>query len=143
MRIWSIHPKYLDAKGLVAVWRETLLAKQVLLDKTRGYKKHPQLNRFRKLKNPVAAIDQYLDCIFMEATRRNYHFDPGKISTGFRKIRMNVTSDQLAYESSHLLQKLKLRDKERYKQLKAVQFFDAHPMFRIVKGDIETWEIAR
>ena len=51
MRIWSLHPRYLDAKGLVAVWRETLLAKHVLEGKTKGYKNHPQLNRFREVKN--------------------------------------------------------------------------------------------
>jgi len=44
MRIWSLHPKYLDSKGMVALWREALLAKQVLLNKTKGYKNHPQLN---------------------------------------------------------------------------------------------------
>jgi hypothetical protein len=33
MRIWSLHPKYLDSKGLVALWRESLLAKNVLRDK--------------------------------------------------------------------------------------------------------------
>ncbi|WP_368086417.1 pyrimidine dimer DNA glycosylase/endonuclease V [Nitrosomonas sp. Nm34] len=26
MRLWSIHPKYLDAKGLLALWREGLQA---------------------------------------------------------------------------------------------------------------------
>jgi hypothetical protein len=30
MRLWSLHPRYLDAKGLQAVWREGLLAKKVL-----------------------------------------------------------------------------------------------------------------
>jgi hypothetical protein len=29
-RIWSLHPKYLDARGLVALWREGLLAQAVL-----------------------------------------------------------------------------------------------------------------
>lgn len=37
MRIWSLHPSYLDAKGLVALWRETLLAQKVLLGATVGY----------------------------------------------------------------------------------------------------------
>jgi len=46
MRIWSLHPKYLDAKGLVALWRDALLARHVLQGKTTGYKNHPQLNRF-------------------------------------------------------------------------------------------------
>ena len=41
MKLWSIHPKYLDAKGLVALWREALLAQKVLDGKTEGYKNHP------------------------------------------------------------------------------------------------------
>ncbi len=141
MRIWSLHPKYLDAKGLVAVWRETLLAKHVLLGKTRGYKNHPQLARFKKLKNPVAAIDQYLDCILAEAISRNYKFDAGKVSAGFRRIKMNLTKGQLAYEASHLLKKLKSRDRERFSRFKTVKVFETHPMFRIVKGEVEEWEI--
>jgi hypothetical protein len=36
MRLWSLHLKYLDAKGLVAVWG--LLAKKVSKEKTKGYK---------------------------------------------------------------------------------------------------------
>ena len=31
MRLWSIAFHYLDAKGLVALWRETLLAQEPLL----------------------------------------------------------------------------------------------------------------
>lgn len=30
MRLWSLHPSYLDAVGLVALWREGLLARKVL-----------------------------------------------------------------------------------------------------------------
>ena len=141
MRIWSLHPKYLDAKGIVALWRETLLAKHVLQNKTRGYKNHPQLNRFKKLKNAVDAIDQYLDAVLTEATSRGYKFNPDKISKTFRKVKLNVTSGQMEYESAHLLKKLKVRDPERYKELKSCKHFEPHPMFRVVKGEIEDWEI--
>ena len=37
MRLWTLHPKYLDPQGLVALWREALLARAVLQGKTRGY----------------------------------------------------------------------------------------------------------
>ena len=37
MRLWSLHPRCLDAKGLVALWREGLLAQEVLRGKTRDY----------------------------------------------------------------------------------------------------------
>ena len=36
MRLWSLHPRYLDAKGLVALWREGLLAQAVLKGQTKG-----------------------------------------------------------------------------------------------------------
>ncbi len=141
MRIWSLHPKYLDAKGIVALWRETLLAKHVLQGKTKGYKNHPQLNRFKKLKNPVDAIDQYLDAVLQEAIRREYHFDEGKISQTFKRTKLSVTSGQMHYETTHLLKKLKTRDPLRYKQFKLIEEAEPHPLFRVVKGEVEEWEI--
>ena len=110
MRIWSLHPKYLDSKGLVALWRETLLAKHVLEGKTKGYKNHPQLKRFKAVKNPVEVIDQYLSEIYIEASNRNFNFDKQKINWDFTKVKMNVMVGQLNYEVSHLLNKLKIRD---------------------------------
>jgi hypothetical protein len=38
MRLWTLHPKCLDARGLVVPWREALLAQKVLRGETRGYK---------------------------------------------------------------------------------------------------------
>jgi hypothetical protein len=55
MRIWSLHPTLLDTKGLVALWREALLAKHVLSGSTIGYQNHPQLKRFKSSPNPHAA----------------------------------------------------------------------------------------
>ena len=49
MRLWSLHPSYLDSAGLVALWQEGLLARKVLSSQTKGYIHHPQLHRFRKL----------------------------------------------------------------------------------------------
>jgi hypothetical protein len=79
MRLWSIHPKYLDSKGLVALWREALLAKKVLSKKTKDYKHHPQLSRFQKQKNPLAIINSYLTAVHREASGRGYSFDWRKI----------------------------------------------------------------
>ncbi len=141
MRIWSLHPKYLDAKGLVALWRESLLAKHVLEGRTKGYKSHPQLNRFKKCKNPVNAINQYLDAVYQEALARGYSFDKKKIKYGFRKIKMTVHSGQLEYETTHLLRKLKKRDPGKYKTFKNKERFDLHPIFRKIKGPVEDWEI--
>lgn len=79
MRLWSIHPQYLDPQGLVALWREALLARKVLSGLTKGYKHHPQLARFRSCDNPIGAIDWYLSFVLDEARRRNYNFDASKI----------------------------------------------------------------
>ena len=141
MRIWSLHPKYLDSKGIVALWREALLAKHVLSNKTKGYKNHPQLNRFKKLKDPVGAIEFYLSCVLEESKQRGYNFDSTKISSSFMRTRLNVTRGQLEFEAGHLLQKFKKRDPVLFKQLSILKKFEAHPMFRIVNGEIEDWEI--
>src|SRR5665213_874155 len=56
MRLWTLHPRYLDAQGLVAAWREALLAQKVLEGATRGYTRHPQLIRFQSHPKPLEAI---------------------------------------------------------------------------------------
>lgn len=140
MRIWSIHPKYLDSKGLVALWRETLLAKNVLENKTKGYKSHPQLNRFRESKNSMDCINQYLFEIYKEAERRNYKFDKEKIDQHFSSSLLKVTKGQLDFEIKHLKAKLKLRDRDKLKELIAARDFEPHPLFAIVEGSIEPWE---
>ncbi len=141
MRIWSIHLKYLDAKGLVALWRETLLAKNVLENKTKGYKKHPQLIRFKKSDNPLFAINQYLAEVHKEATSRNYNFNSEKIDWNFIPTKINVTDKQLEYEFAHLLKKLEKRDPERYKQIRDVDKIEHLAIFNLIEGDIEDWEV--
>jgi len=141
MRLWSLHPKYLDAKGLVALWRESLLAKHVLEGKTKGYKNHPQLDRFKNLKRPIDTINQYLAGIYIDALRRGYQFDKDKIDWDFHPTKLTVTNGQLAYERKHLLNKLLIRDSKKHKELKTVTVFEPHPLFRIVGGEIEKWEI--
>jgi hypothetical protein len=140
MRIWSLHPKYLDSKGLVALWREALLAKQVLKGTTKGYKNHPQLERFKNSKNPVDCINTYLNCVYKEALQRGYNFSKEKIDKNFKNCRLYVTSGQLKYEVSHLLGKLKKRDFRKYDELPKMKRFSPHPMFKIKPGGIEQWE---
>lgn len=141
MRIWSIHPKYLDSKGLVALWRETLLAKNVLTGSTKGYKNHPQLNRFKAHTNPNACINQYLSGIYEESLQRGYHFDKKKIDWDFQSTQLSVTDGQIHYEKQHLLNKLSVRDPKKQMILQAIPTPEVHPLFIIVKGDIEDWEI--
>lgn len=142
MRLWSLHPQYLDAKGLVALWREALLAQAVLADKTRGYKHHPQLLRFKECRNPRAAIATYLREIHAEALRRGYHFNVRKIGHGkVRKKSLKVTRGQLEYEWSHLLQKLRRREPKRHRELVGTKRPQSHPLFRRVVGGVADWEI--
>jgi len=141
MRLWSLHPKYLDAKGLVALWRETLLAKHVLEGKTKGYTQHPQLIRFKQCKKPVEAVNLYLSNILKEADARHYQFDRNKIDWNFKPLQLTVTNAQIEYEKQHLLKKLRLRDKQKYKEIKNLATFEPHPIFAVVIGEIEDWEI--
>ena len=79
MRLWSIHPTYLDSRGLVALWREALLAQAVLRGLTAGYRAHPQLERFKRARDPVAAVGAYLRTVHDEAAVRGNRFDSSKI----------------------------------------------------------------
>ena len=141
MRIWSINPKYLDAKGLVAVWRESLLALAVLRGETKGYIHHPQLIRFRSLENPVYGMAQYLTGVFEESMRRSYHFNGNKIpESTSSEMRIPVTEGQIAYEWEHLLRKLKNRSVRLYESYRAIAEPEPHPLFDIIPGDVEAWE---
>ena len=141
MRLWSLHPEYLDAKGIVALWREGLLARKVLQGKTKGYTQHPQLKRFRAHDSPLDAIDAYLEAVANEAGRRGYFFDTGKIRTGLSPKRLSVTRGQVAYEREHLVSKLERRDPERLQRFSVVSDPRCHPLFRIREGDVEDWEV--
>lgn len=141
MRLWTLHPRHLDAQGLVALWREALLAQKVLLGLTRGYRNHPQLARFRELNDPVAGIAAYLAGVHAEALRRNYRFDAGKIAAPRWPGQIEATAGQLAYEWAHLRGKLALRDPARLAEFSDLQMPEAHPLFRIVEGGIASWEI--
>jgi hypothetical protein len=140
MRLWSLDPSYLDARGLVALWREALLARKVLEGRTRGYRRHPQLERFRARRDPVAAIDRYLGIVYAEAVKRGYRFDAGKIGAVRRVGKIPVTESQLAFELEHLRKKLKGRDHERYAALNGVRAARPNPLFKAVPGAIESWE---
>src|SRR5512136_1538149 len=101
MRLWSIHPCYLDTKGLVACWREGLLARKVLQGTTKGYRNHPQLDRFKEQADPVGLMDAYLLAVHEEATKRGYIFKREKLGTPISDYQLTVTDGQLRYELSH------------------------------------------
>lgn len=137
MRLWSVHPKYLDQKGLVALWREALLAQAVLAGQTKGYKHHPQLERFRAHENPMQAIGFYLLGVYEEACKRGYSFNFYKIGSHSGKVRpINVTSGQLGFEVSHLSRKVI----ERGQSFEFDNPMEIHHLFKVIDGQIETWE---
>ncbi len=135
MRIWSIHPKYLDSKGLVALWRETLLAKKVLEGNTIGYRHHPQLDRFKNAKYPLDAINQYLISVYEESVNRHFTFDCSKFSHPIEPTFLTVNESQIIFEFEHLLGKLKVREINLYHQLKDTKTIIPHPMFIINLGE--------
>jgi len=102
MRLWSIHPVYVDSKGLVAVWREALLAKAVLEGKTMGYKNHPQLTRFRDSEYTIDCINRYLSHIYDESVKRGYNFDRRKIDPISHSMMFTVTNKQIEYEKRYI-----------------------------------------
>ncbi len=143
MRLWSIHPQYLDAKGLVALWREGLLAQKVLKGETRGYINHPQLDRFKSQMDPIAAIGRYLYYIHKESLKRGYSFNLGKIDNIKSSRRMTVNSRKVDYEQRHLLTKLQARDRARFLEVRLEKELEVHPLFRVIEGEIREWEVRK
>ncbi|MEO8308702.1 MAG: pyrimidine dimer DNA glycosylase/endonuclease V [Pseudomonadota bacterium] len=140
MRLWSLHPKYLDAQGLVALWREALLARAVLRGKTRGYKHHPQLDRFRSHRHPLSAINAYLYSIHVEASARGYAFDAGKIGPRRPVALIPVATGQIRHEWKHLRHKLSKRAPYASKRWSTTKSPGTHSLFRRVDGPIASWE---
>lgn len=140
MRLWSLHPKYLDAKGLVALWREALLARAVLRGETRGYTHHPQLERFRAQRSPRLAINAYLAGVFAEATERGYRFDRTKLGPVRRLPPIAVNDGQLAYEWGHLQAKLAVRSPALHARWRGTDRPECHPSFRVRSGPVASWE---
>jgi hypothetical protein len=143
MRLWSIHPCYLDARGLVALWREGLLAKKCIEGKTKGYMNHPQLERFKNYIEPIRAIDSYLYYVYLEGSKRKYRFDIRKINTNspLSKI-IPVSQGQLEFEFIHLCNKLKIRAPNMFENI-CKNFKDEiipNPIFYVIPGEVEEWE---
>ncbi len=141
MRLWSLHPQYLDSAGLNASWREGLLAKNVLLGNTKGYTNHPQLIRFKNTPDPNLYIDAFLTEIYKEAARRNYSYSKEKIRMIENIPPIPVTKGQLEYEYEHLRRKLQKRSPQLLIKLPALTDLNMHPLFEAIEGGIEEWEV--
>lgn len=152
MRLWSLHPRYLDRQGLTATWREALLAQAVLAGRTKGYTKHPQLRRFSATVEPVATVGAYLEQVADEASRRGYRYDRSRIiecpADPARWVgRLEVTTGQLEHEWGHLVAKLTLRSADWLAAMRSAAAPEGrgrpepHPLFRVVEGPVADWEI--
>lgn len=144
MRLWSLHPRYLDQKGLVALWREALLAQAVLAGRTRGYRNHPQLARFLESASPVKTIAAYLSEVHAEASRRGYHFDEqkiGPVDPGGTVPPLSLARGQIEYEWAHLCSKLETRAPSWLARFQGIDEPEPHPLFRVVAGSIADWEV--
>jgi len=147
VRLWSLHPSLLDRQGLTACWREALLAQAVLAGRTRGYTQHPQLARFRRQPDPLAAVAAYLLAVADEARARGYRFDATRVDVAdparLRATpRIAVTEGQLDLEWHHLLRKLAVRSPDRCTAAVAAGGPVPHPSFVVVPGGVEEWERA-
>lgn len=142
MRLWSLDPAQLDRAALVSGWREGLLAQAVLLGRTKGYTRHPQLVRFQQLDEPVVGVATWLLGLADEADRRGYRFDRSRVVPApDSTLRMTVTEDQLQLEWRHLLAKCEHRSPGWAAGL-MVRSPHAHPIFDVVSGPVADWERA-
>jgi len=142
MRLWTLHPRYLDAQGLTALWREALLARAVLAGMTRGYTRHPQLLRFQAQPDPRAAIESYLRAVHAESLNRGFRFDATKLQGAGSAPRIPATDGQLVREWQHLCRKLQSRSPETLAHWATLAQPEPHPLFEVVPGPVAPWERA-
>ena len=140
MRLWTLHPRYLDSRGLTALRREGLLAQAVLKGATKGYTHHPQLKRFQAQPFPLECIAAYLMAVYQEAVRRTFRFDHTKILSSGDCSGIKETNGQLQYEWRHLKTKLRQRSPDWFSIIHHIKKPEAHPLFQIVEGDVGEWE---
>lgn len=140
MRLWTLHPRYLDPPGLVALWREALLAQRVLLGATRGYRHHPQLDRFRQAGDPPASIAAFLLAVATEADERGYRFNRALVVAEPAGEQLEATTGQLLFEAQHLGTKLARRNPALLQRLPVTGTPAAHPLFSVVPGPLARWE---
>lgn len=130
----------MDRQGLLALWRESLLAKAVLRGETSGYRHHPQLLRFQATGVPRSAINAYLYEIHAESVARGYRFDGSKVGPRRSMATIPVTSGQVQYEWAHLLTKLSARSRPLYLQWQGCAVPECHPLFHVIPGGVAHWE---
>lgn len=132
MCLWSVHPQYLDKHGLMALWREGLLAQKALCASAAVSQSNPQLRRFKNNDNPLRAIGTYLSFVAAEGARQGYNLNHEKILyPNFDQEVIPVDASQIAFEAERLKNKLRIRDKLKFKQLSSSRDIAANPIFNI------------
>jgi len=124
----------------VALWREALLAKAVLHNATKGYRNHPQLERFRASSMPLLTINSLLAGVFAESVARGYTFNHDMVGPVRASLHLPVTTGQIAYEWSHLLGKLSRRSPGVFARVSSTITVECHPPFKLCSGPIASWE---
>ncbi len=162
MRLWSIHPQYLDRQGLIACWREGLGAVKALeawcRGKACGYQNHPQLLRFKEAVRPVELLVVYMQEIRLEGVARGYKLDEERLYLALGREetvtvadispQIPVTAGQITYEAGYLLPtKMQQRksgiEQQRYELLAEdfrKQKVKLSPVFSVIDGSVEDWE---
>lgn len=132
MRLWSIHPKYLDKHALIALWREGLLAQKALSGKGLVDEANVQLVRFKKSANPVRAIGSYLSFVASEGAKQGCKLNHERIlQPNFEAKFMTTDVAQMELEVEQLKARMKTRNKDKFKLLTDVHKFEANPVFTL------------
>lgn len=143
VRLWSVHPRYLDPAGLCGLWREALLAQAVVGGEKKGYRRHPQARRVLEERDPRGAIRSYLRGVWEEGCRRGYRLDPRRIAWWDREARMTVPRGQLEYELVLLAVKLEARAPCLAGRLPSLEDVLPHPALDVAEGGLAWWERPR
>jgi hypothetical protein len=115
------------------------------MGKTKGWKNHPQLIRFKNHNAPIHAIGFYLFIIYNEGCKRGYSYNKSKMFKIVEKVSMiNISKEQLAYEFEILKNRVRGRDHTKFLELlefgKKESYPKPHPLFHVIDGKVALWE---
>ena len=82
----------------------------------------------------------YLDAVRQEGDSRGYALAAERINRARCGGRLTVSRGQIEHEWRHLRRKLTARDPRWLAALGPVTRPRAHPLFRVVAGEVEDWE---
>ena len=134
MNLWSFHPKYLDEKGLRAVWQDALFAQNVLSGRIKDHRKYyPQLMKFNNYFEPLAAIGAYLGFIYDDGVERGIIFQEHKIMHRSKRENIfQVDRERLEDEFEQYKRKMQTVSMLQTAKLRQVSKVEPHPIFEVV-----------